>query len=362
MINLDVHIGGLAAAHQWQRTCLFLYVGSRKLQVNMTKQISSDSTAILMLCTHLGLSTDPGPAPLTLRQWNPLARKLVAASLSPGDLLGSSSNEIAEILNLEAGYADRLARLLERGGVIAIELERLESRGIWVWTRADTDYPKKYRQRLKESAPSVLFGAGDKDLPGQPGLAVVGSRDVDDAGKHVAEFVGNACDHHGLIVYSGGARGVDLITMRSALEGRGYSVGILPHNLESAIRKQDYRRALREGNLTLLTPYSPSAGFSAGGAMGRNKLIYTLADYALVVASAANKGGTWGGSTEALKKRWLPVFVVDGPNVPEGNRLLLEKGALPFPMPFPADISEFRVWLEEQRKGFQPPADQHKLM
>jgi len=328
----------------------------------MTMQISGDSTAILMLCSHLGLSSEPDPAPLTLQQWNPLARKLVTASLRPGDLLGLSSNEIAEILNLEAGYAGRLARLLERGGTIAIELERLESRGVWVWTRADPDYPIKYRQRLRESAPCVLFGAGDQHLPGQPGLAVVGSRDVDETGSQIAEFVGSACDFNGMLVYSGGARGVDIITMRSALEGRGYSVGILAHSLEKAIRKQDYRTALREGKLTLLTPYSPSAGFSAGAAMGRNKLIYTLADYALVVASAANKGGTWGGSTEALKRGWLPVFVVDGPDVPEGNRLLIEKGAIPFPTPFPAHVSEFHSWLEKQSKGFQPPPDQLMLI
>jgi len=51
---------------------------------------------------------------------------------------------------------------------------------------------------------------------------------------------------------------------------------------------------------------------------------------------------TWGGSTEALKKGWVPIFVVDGPDVPEGNRLLIEKGAIPFPVPFTEGISRFQ--------------------
>lgn len=34
--------------------------------------------------------------------------------------------------------------------------------------------------------------------------------------------------------------------------------------------------------------------------MGRNKLIYTLADYALVIASDAETGGTWAGHPRRL--------------------------------------------------------------
>ncbi|MCK4451126.1 MAG: DNA-processing protein DprA, partial [Anaerolineae bacterium] len=73
-----------------------------------------------------------------------------------------------------------MARLLGRGGGLAIELERLESLGIWVVTRADAHYPRRLKQRLKHAAPAILFGAGEQALLGQPGLAVVGSRNVDD--------------------------------------------------------------------------------------------------------------------------------------------------------------------------------------
>jgi len=66
-------------------------------------------------------------------------------------------------------------------------------------TRADTDYPEKYRQRLKDSAPAVLFYAGEKALLGQPGIAVVGSRHLDEAGKECAKFVGNACGLSGQV-------------------------------------------------------------------------------------------------------------------------------------------------------------------
>ncbi len=91
--------------------------------------------------------------------------------------------------------------------------------------------------------------------------------------------------------------------------------------------------SLADGTLCLLTPYSPDTGFSIGAAMGCNRLIYTLADVAIVVASDAGKSGTWAGASEAIKAKWAPVFALEYAGAPEGNRLLLQKGALSFPYP-----------------------------
>jgi predicted Rossmann fold nucleotide-binding protein DprA/Smf involved in DNA uptake len=315
--------------------------------VNMT--LSPDSQTLLLLCSHLGLPADPNPSPLTLREWNPLARKLQSATLRPADLLGLSTADLLQTrLSLAEDEAIRLARLLERSGALAIALERLESLGIHALTRADAEYPPKYRQVLKESAPAVLFYAGERALLGQPGIAVVGSRHLDKAGQDCARFVGNACGLSGLVLYSGGAKGVDTISMTAALESRGSAVGILADSLEKAIRAPEYRAALQKGDLCLASPYSPSAPFSVGAAMGRNRLIYCLADYAIVVASDAETGGTWAGATEALKNGWVPVFVLDHPAMPDGNRLLLQKGGLEFPHPFPDHYSKLKDWLQAQ--------------
>jgi DNA processing protein len=324
--------------------------------------LSDDSIAIIMLCSHLGLPPKPEPAPLTLRSWNPIAKKLSAAELRPNDLLGKTSAEIESILGISDKEANRISKLLSRGGSIAIELEKLSSLGIWVCTRADDHYPGKYKERLKEAAPPVIFGAGNEDLPGDPGIAVVGSRNVDQAGQEFAEFIGNACSFHGMVVYSGGARGVDILSMKAAIDGRGYSVGVLAHSLVKVIREPENRQAISSGYLTLITSYSPYAGFSVGAAMGRNKLIYTLADYGLVIASDLGKGGTWTGANEVLKNGWVPLFAVSGPGVPEGNKELITKGAKPMPAPFPVDVKEFKNWLAEHSSRPDPTPRQLDLL
>ncbi|UCH58655.1 MAG: DNA-protecting protein DprA [Anaerolineales bacterium] len=322
-------------------------------------QLKTDTQAMVMLCSRLGFSTETDVKTYTLRDWNPLAQKLADAGMRPGDLLGNNAIDIKNKLDVSLEEAERIAFLLERGTTLAIEIERLSSLGIWVLSRADEDYPTRYRRRLKNSAPLIIFGSGDKQLPGQPGLAIVGSRDVDEEAQIFAEEIGNACAYAGLIVYSGGARGIDTHSMKSALDGRGHSVGILAHSLEKVIRDNDYRSALEKGTLALLTPYLPNASFSIGGAMGRNKLIYTLADYALVISSDFNKGGTWAGATEALRIGWIPLFVMESLNMPIGNTKLLEKGAVAMPNPLPMkDIKEFGDWLEEKSSGFQTPPKQ----
>lgn len=325
--------------------------------------LTADSRAMLLLSSDLSLSDETGPKPLTLREWNSLACRLSESSLgTPGGLLGLSMDDLTTELGLLDDEAGRLVRLLSRGGGLAVELERLESLGIWIVTRADAHYPRRLKQRLEGVAPAVLFGAGERALLDQPGVAVVGSRNVDDHGKDCAEFIGNACAREGFVLYSGGARGVDAISTQAALEARGTAVAVLAQSLEKAIRAPDARSKLESGDLALVTPYSANAGFSVGAAMGRNKLIYALADYALVIASDAGKGGTWAGATEAIKAKWLPVFVLDSPNVPEGNHQLLQKGAISLPVSLLTRSLALREWLQGQADGFAPGPVQGTLL
>lgn len=318
--------------------------------------MNPDSLTLLLLCSQLGLEDDSAK-PLALREWNPLVRKMQAASLRPSDLPALSDSDLRSKLDLDTEHATRISQLFSRD--IQPNLSRLASLGIFPLTRADADYPEKYRSRLKDSAPAVLFFAGEKALLGQPGIAVVGSRHLDEAGQACAKFVGNACGMSGQVLYSGGAKGVDTLSMESALEARGTAVGVLADSLERAAKGQ--KEALSRGDLCLVTPYSPSAGFSVGAAMGRNRLIYCLADYAIVVASDAEAGGTWTGATETLKNRWVPVFVLEHEKMPEGNKLLLQKGALAFPHPFREAPTKLQNWMKEKAASLPSQPSQPSL-
>jgi hypothetical protein len=65
---------------------------------------------------------------------------------------------------------------------------------------------------------------------------------------------------------------------------------------------REHRDMLIDGRLVLVSSYDPSARFKGWQAMQRNKLIYALADAALVVESSiGSKSGTWSGAVEQLE-------------------------------------------------------------
>lgn len=198
--------------------------------------------------------------------------------------------------------------------------------------RGEGIYPKRLKQKLKHLAPPILYGIGNQNLLSLGGLAVVGSRDVDEEGINYTRQVVETCAKGDIQVISGGARGVDQTSMLGALESGGTAVGILADSLLKTSVNSKYRTYIREDKLTLISTYDPDAGFSVGNAMGRNKYVYSSADYALIVNSLVEKGGTWAGAIEALAKiKDIPVFVRNQGTVSEGNQQLLKRGAKSFP-------------------------------
>jgi len=317
--------------------------------MNSNDYLSEDGLVILLICSMLGLDEKMSPgfvSPLTLSEWNKLAPVISNSPLKyPGGVLGQNATQLAGALKISSEEAERLASLLERGSRLTLELESLFSRGMWAVTRADESYPAKLRESLKHQAPTVLFGAGDIQLLRRGGIAVVGSRNIDEAGAVFAKEIGRKAVAARLPVVSGGARGTDRLAMDGGLEAGGVAVGVLADSLDSTVRKPDVRQFLLDERLVLLTPYAPTAGFSVGAAMGRNKLIYGLADYSVVVSSDFQTGGTWAGAVEALKAGWCPVFVRDGETVPKGNNELIKRGARALPEGEVGSIDDLPAWM-----------------
>ncbi len=228
---------------------------------------------------------------------------------------------------------DRLSALLSRGAMLSFAVEKWTNQGLWILGRGDAKYPKRLKQVLKHSAPPIIYGVGNIELLSRGGLAIIGSRDVDEAALNYTQRVARTCSKEDMQVISGGARGVDRTAMLGVLEAGGFAVGILADSLTKTAVDNKYLTSIKDGKLTLISSYDPDAGFNTGNAMGRNKYIYALADYALAIACSAGKGGTWVGAVEALSKfQNIPVFVRIDPNVPEGNRQLCDRGAKAFPV------------------------------
>ena len=307
----------------------------------MTPTLSPNTQAILLLTAPLiaGRGTYSSDL-LSPGEYKRLARHLREIQRQPADLV---SPDAADLLRACQPVIDeaRLQRLLGRGFLLSQVIERWQARAIWVVSRADAEYPRRIKARLREDAPAVIYGCGEMALLESGGLAVVGSRHVDDSLIDYTMGVGRLAARAGRTLVSGGAKGIDQAAMRGALEAGGKVSGVLADSLEKTTMNREHRNLLLDGQLVLISPYDPSAGFNVGNAMQRNKLIYSLADASLVVSSDLNKGGTWTGAVEQLDKlKFVPVYVRSTSGSSPGLDALGSKGALPWPNPQDADAFE----------------------
>lgn len=94
----------------------------------------------------------PNPKPLSAAEYRDFARQLRAVQREPADLLGTDATETLR----ESGTnldGERILKLLERGFLLAQAVERWRARALWIMTRADPDYPRRLKARLRENVP-----------------------------------------------------------------------------------------------------------------------------------------------------------------------------------------------------------------
>lgn len=319
--------------------------------MSVVKEITADTQAVLLLCGYFGKVAPGAAKPLAGGEYGRLAKWLMDRQQRPADLLDIDDARLADLVQAKLEPA-RVRSLLKRGTALALATEKWLRSGLWILSRSDDDYPRHLKKRLGADAPALLYGAGDPQLLLRGGLAIVGSRNASEAALDFTRRVAERCGAEGITVVSGGARGIDSAAMQAAGEAGGTVIGMLADSLLAAIRNRQNRIGIEGGKLVLVSPFYPEAGFNAGNAMARNRVIYALADHALVVQSDLDKGGTWAGATENLREGWVPLLVRPDPDAP-GNAALLRKGARAFDYAFVSG-PRLRDWLDAAAEKREP--------
>ena len=291
-------------------------------------KFSDNAMSAILLCSYLGIDNDAPFKPLTLTEWNELLDRVGQQGQQPSVVMEQNQSFLREN-GYGQEYMERIKRLLSRGGTLAFKLNDLEGKGIGIVTQFDRDYPVLMKRKLKKKTPPVLFYCGDIGLAKKIGIGVAGSRNVDEAGIRFTQKLVEKAAAERLVVYSGGAKGVDGVAERAAVESGSAAVSFVAESMLSKISKKVILDAIIGKKCLLLSDVKPDAGFSAARAMNRNKYIYTSSYGTFVVASDYKKGGTWAGATEAMKNEWTRVLVWNHREY-EGNDRLIEKGAIPY--------------------------------
>lgn len=142
--------------------------------------------------------------------------------------LFASPGEIAEILRIRVSEAARILQEAQAADPGA-EIDRVAACGGRIVTFADPAYPALLR--VAPDPPALLVVRGE--LPVEPELcvAIVGSRRATTYGRVQAARLAGELAARGIVIVSGGARGIDAESHRAALRAGGRTIAVVAAGL-----------------------------------------------------------------------------------------------------------------------------------
>ena len=206
--------------------------------------------------------------------------------------------------------------------------ETLHNEGYELIPITSTEYSKTLKDNLKTAhAPALLYVKGNKQIMLEKSIAIVGSRNASYKSLEFTDNIAKLASKEYKVVVSGFAKGVDKQALDSAIRYKGQSIIVLPQGITTFNSGfKTYYKQIVDGDVLVLSTFHPKAFWSAGFAMARNPIIYGLADE-IYVSESSEKGGTWSGVIDGLRKG-RKIFVRN-PEAYEknANSLLIQKGA-----------------------------------
>ena len=225
------------------------------------------------------------------------------------ELLNNAKNELAN-------YSFLVEDLLEQGyDIIPI---------------TSPDYSPIIKNNLKRAySPPLIYTKGNKQIMKENSIAIVGSRKAEAISLEFTDNVAKTASKDYKVVVSGFAKGVDKQALDSAIKYKGQSIIVLPQGIttfKSGFKK--YYKQIINGDVLVLSTFFPKAPWSVQLAMARNSIIYGLAKE-IYVAESSEKGGTWSGVVDGLRKGRNIFVRTPLSSEKNANNLLIQKGAIP---------------------------------
>lgn len=160
-----------------------------------------------------------------------------------------------------------------------------------------------------ESArPLPIWYAGELALVERPAIAVIGTRNVTEAGRKRASRFARELAERGVVVVSGLADGVDACALQSAVSNRGHVIAVIGTPLDKAYPAKN--AALQEliyRDHLLISQFEIGERTFPSNFPARNRTMAAISD-ASVIIEASETSGTLHQAAECVRLgRWLGI-------------------------------------------------------
>ena len=190
----------------------------------------------------------------------------------------------------------------------------------------------QFQEKGKPDVPVLVHCLGNLDILEKSSLAIIGTRNPNEAGIKAADFFASEFASYGVNIISGLAVGCDSIAHEAALSVNGTTTAVLAGGLDNIYPKENRglaERILCAGGL-LISENPVFTQTNKYNLVARDRIQAALGDATLVIQTGVS-GGTMHAAKATLSAG-KPLFVVDykdsAPDVVHGNLLLKGQGAI----------------------------------
>jgi DNA processing protein len=253
-------------------------------------------------------------------------KRLVDAFGSAERALAAPASDFERIAGADTARGRRDPALRER---IDAALATADRHGMEICTWQSSDYPKALLNL--HDPPPVMFLLGRRELLGSRIVTIVGARRATARSRDVAERLGAALAHAGVVVASGLALGIDAAAHRGCVRAEGATIAVLGRGADEAYPRahRPLFRRIVEGGL-VVSEFLPGTPALPHHFPRRNRILAALSQAVVVVEAAATSGALI--TVDHALDLGIEVWAVPGPiEVPmcAGSNQLLADGARP---------------------------------
>ena len=273
----------------------------------MNMDASRDRRIALSLLSFL----TPNRTRLLLEYFDPVELACNASAKLLTGLLSVTPEQAEQVRNpLTVDARERIAALRDRVIVLG-----------------DEPYPALVKEII--DPPLALHFRGDISLLARPALAIVGSRRATPYGVNAAEHLARQIAGAGIVIVSGGARGIDAAAHHAALEAGGSTIAVLGTGIDLVYPPSNRRLFARiEERGLIVTEFPPGTPPKPENFPMRNRVISGLARGTVIVEATSRSGSLITARMAAEQGR--DVFAVPGSIFSagsEGTHRLVQYGA-----------------------------------
>ena len=281
---------------------------------------------------------------------NEILQSMSNEGITIDNLFELDNEGLSEKLELSNIEMNTLSQVKDNLTNISFLTEDIIDQGFEIISILDKNYPDKYKNKLKQNAPPVLFVKGNLEILKQGAISIIGSRNASNTSLEFTQNISKTAARSNRTVVSGGAKGVDSFAAHSAISNGGTTVIVLAEGVRKFKGYREHYKAMTEGRLLIISSFDPDDRWQTFKAQERNPLIYALGDK-VFIAESGEKGGTMNGALHALKQHWEVFIRYPHSKEVNANMLLIHKGCIPVNMkgkPLELDLPKSELEIEKE--------------